>query len=94
MPEYQSPRTYSRQQRYYMDRATVRKAAARPTLLAADRMEDRQLWSAGLTRAIALRTALADGTDVTAYTHAADLVEILLELQTRGLQLQLFPESP
>lgn len=76
-----------------MDRAAVRKAALTPSLLAVDRMDDRQRWKAGLERATNLRARLKDGRDVAAFRMADELYEIMFLLYHEGIQLQILSDG-
>lgn len=76
-----------------MDRAQVHKRQSTGSLLEVRLMEDKALWSALMARLRALEQHTGDGRDVRAYNDADQALDIAIELQTRGTQLELFPEG-
>lgn len=83
-------REYSRERKWYMDRASVKKVEARGTLLAVSEMDTNQLWRAAHERAVILRQLMADGRDPRAMSLALDLEALVDWLWSVGTQQQLF----
>lgn len=85
----QDDRDNARRVAYIRKRALVRKLHGSPSRLAVDRMSTRVLWAQALEDSTALVITASGRTDPEGYLRARNLLEILQELEMRGVQLEL-----
>jgi hypothetical protein len=95
LPGQNPTREYSRERRYYMDKAATKKQNARGSLLDVSGMAEKDVWKSAVGRIEILRATLADGRDPKALALAQDVQACLEWLYWRGTQLQfLYGDDP